>query len=159
MIRTVLAVLLSLVLATPLIAQRVSNGGTDETQIRDLIARYDKGEAVAQTDDVVSWSGAYKRPTVGQQKGEQIPTDRQPSLRVPGSQRSQTTVVRLEVSSGRDLAYEFSNSTLSFDLKSGAKEQFPTSILPVWKKEGGQWKVAAVFARPHYQEPAAPSRK
>jgi ketosteroid isomerase-like protein len=51
------------------------------------------------------------------------------------------------------LAYEFSNSTLSFDLKSGSKESFPTSLLRVWKKEDGQWKIAAMFARPHYQDP------
>ena len=155
MMRLLFAIPLVLTLTIPLLAQRASSAGSDDAEIRELIARYDRGEVVARTNDVVFWSGVYKYPTIGQEKGEQIPTDRQPSLRVPGSQRTRTTVVRIELSSARDLAYEFSNSTLSFDLKSGTKEEIPTSTLRVWKKEGGQWKIAAMFVRPHYQEPAA----
>jgi hypothetical protein len=132
---------------------------SDERQIRDLIERYAKGESIPRTADVVLWSGAYKRPTVGSERGEEIPSDRQPSARVPASQRNTTMPVRIEIAKSGDLAYEYSNSTLSFDLKNGGKESFPTSILRVWKKEGGQWKMAAMFARPHYQEPASPAGK
>ena len=71
------------------------------------------------------------------------------SNRVAGSQHSKTTVVRVEVSKSGDLAYEFSNSEVSFDLKDGNKESFPNSLLRVWRKEAGQWKIAAQFARPH----------
>jgi hypothetical protein len=126
---------------------------TDERQIRDLIERYGKGESIPRTADVVFWSGAFKRPIVGSERGEEIPSDRQPSARIPGSERNKTTPVRIEIAKSGDLAYEFSNSILSYDLKSGEKQSGPTSILRVWMKEGGQWKVAAWFARPHYQDP------
>jgi len=58
------------------------------------------------------------------------------------------------VAKSGDLAYEFSNSELSFDLKNGTREILPTSILRVWRKEGGEWKIAAWFSRPHHQEPS-----
>jgi len=123
---------------------------TDDQQIRALIARYDTGQRTGMaTKDVVFWSGAFKRPTVGSEQGEEVPSDRQVSDRVPGSQRSKTTVVRLEIAQSADLAYEFSNSDVSFDLKNGKKESFQNSLLRVWKKEAGQWKIAAQFARPH----------
>jgi ketosteroid isomerase-like protein len=70
-------------------------------------------------------------------------------LRLPGSQKNKTTVRRIEIAKSGDLAYEFSDSELSFDLKDGKRESFPTSALRVWKKEGGEWKVAAQFSRPH----------
>ena len=37
--------------------------------------------------------------------------------------------------------------------------QHPSSVLRVWKKDGGQWKIAAMFARPHYQEAAPPNTR
>ena len=82
-----------------------------------------------------------------------VPGDGQVSARVPDSQGAKTTVVRIEVAKSGDLAYEFSNSQVSFDLKDGKKQSFPNSVLRVWKKEADQWKIAAQFARPHYQEP------
>ena len=127
---------------------------SDERAIRDLIERYGQGETVPRTADVVLWSGAFQRPTVGAERGVEIPTDRAPSLRVPGSQRTTTKSLRIEVAKSGDLAYEFSDATLTFDLKNGRKENLDTSILRVWKKEAGQWKIAAMFARPHYQVPA-----
>jgi hypothetical protein len=127
---------------------------TDEQQIRAVIAKWDAGRRGLYTTDPVLWSGAYKRPTIGFLEREEIPTERPPSERVPGTQRYQTTPVRIEVAESGDMAYEFSNTELSFDLKSGKKESFPASFLRVWKKEAGQWKIAAQFSRPHYQEPA-----
>ena len=134
-----------------------------ERAIRDLIARYDKGESVARTDDEILWTGEFKRPTAGSQKREPVPADRQPSARVPGSpsrvlgsRRRVTTPVRIEIAKSGDLAYEFSNSELRFDLENGELDAIPLSVLRVWKKDGGQWKIAAMFARPHYQEAAPP---
>jgi ketosteroid isomerase-like protein len=144
---TIPAIVLAATSATS--AQRQQPHPADQTRIRELIANYDKGAAVARTSDVVFWSGAYKRPTVGAERGEEVSNGRQPSLRVPGSQRTRTVPVRIEFSAGGDMAYEYSNANLSFDLKSGAKQELQTSILRVWRKEAGQWKIAAMFARPH----------
>ena len=134
----------------------------DERAIRDLIARYDKGESVPRTDDVIVWTGEFKRPAIGSQKGEVLPADQRPSSarvpgaaseRVPNSRRRVTTPVRIEVAQSGDLAYEFSNSEVVFDLKNSQRETaVPASVLRVWKKDGAQWKMAAMFARPLYQE-------
>jgi len=127
-----------------------AQGATDEQQIRALIAKFDSGQAQGMsTADRIFWSGAYKKPVIGSQRPEEIPGEGQVSARVPGSQRNKTTPVRIEVAKSGDLAYEFSNSELSFELKDGKKESFMNSTLRVWRKEAGQWKIAAHFARPH----------
>ena len=163
-IRTLAAVAVLVSMAMSAEAQ-----SADERAIRDLIARYDKGESVTRTDDAIFWSGEFKRPTVGSQKREALPADRRPSsarvpgspsARVPGSRRRVTTPVRIEIAKSGDLAYEFSNSELIFDLQNGEREAaIPSSVLRVWKKDGGQWKIAVMFARPHYQEAAPPNTK
>jgi ketosteroid isomerase-like protein len=61
--------------------------------------------------------------------------------------------VRIAIAQSGDLAYEFSNSEVVFDLKNGERETaVPASVLRVWKKDRGQWKMAAMFARPLYQD-------
>jgi hypothetical protein len=47
------------------------------------------------------------------------------------------------------MAYEYSDGTVSFDLKSGQHVSFTNSSLRVWQKESGQWKLAASFTFPH----------
>jgi len=126
---------------------------TDEQQIRALISNYDAGQTEGMwTKDRIFWSGAIKRPVIGSQQAEEVPSDRAPSARKPRSQRNHTTPDRIEIAKSGDMAYEFSNSELSSELKDGQKERFPTSVLRVWKKEAGEWKIAAMFARPHYQD-------
>jgi hypothetical protein len=157
------------VLASITTSAEAQSQSADERAIRDLIARYDRGESVTRTDDVVVWTGDFERPTVGSARGEALPADQRPSsarvpgspsARVPGSRRRITTPVRIEIAKSGDLAYEFSNSELNFDLQNGEREAaIPASVLRVWKKEGGQWKIAAMFARPHYQEAAPPNTK
>jgi hypothetical protein len=129
---------------------------SDEQQIRALIAKNDAGQSddSLATKDRIFWSGAYKRPFISPARGEEIPDADRVSLRKPDSQRITTTPVRIEVAKSGDLAYEFSNGTLSYETKDGRKVSFPNSILRVWRKEGGQWKVAALFSQPHYEEPA-----
>jgi ketosteroid isomerase-like protein len=130
----------------------------DEKAIRDAIARFDRGETRGlYAADRVFWSGAYRKPTVGADPGEEIPSANQPSARVPNSQRNQTTPVRIEIAKSGDLAWEFSDGVISFDMKDGRKVSFPQGILRVWRKEGADWKIAAIFTRPHDQTAPAPS--
>jgi hypothetical protein len=154
--------------AIPVAAQSQS---VDERAIRDLIARYDQEGrgSVPHTDDTIYWTGPFKAPTVGSQAPDPLPRSEQPSAtrapgapseRVPGARRRVTTPVRIEVAASGDLAYEFSDSELVFDLRNGERETAtPASVLRVWRKDAGQWKIAAMFARPHYQEPAPPNAK
>ena len=135
------------VLASIAISAEAQSQSADERAIRDLIARYDKGESVARTDDMIYWTGGSKRPTVGSQEGEPLPAAQRPSSarvpgapseRVPDSRRRVTTAVRIDIATSGDLAYEFSNSELDFDLKNGEREAAtPASVLRVWKKDGG----------------------
>ena len=104
--------------------------------------------------DSIFWSGAIKRPVIGNEVGEEIPDDTRPSERRPGSQRSKTVPVRIEVAKSGDLAYEFSSRELMVEMKDGRKISMPTSVLRVWRKDAGQWKIAAHFSNSHYQEPA-----
>ena len=148
------------------VAAQSSSSSADERAIRDLIARYDKGERISRSDDSVLWAGDSRRPTLGSQPREPLPADEQPSVQVggapartPNSRRRITTPVRIEVATSGELAYEFSDSELTFDLENGAREAILSSVLRVWKKDAGQWKIAAMFARPHYREAATPGPK
>jgi hypothetical protein len=156
----------AVLLASLALAAAAQAPSADERAIRNLIARYDQGESVARTDDVILWSGEFKQPTVGSEAREALPADQRPSSarapgatseRVPGGRHRVTTPVRIEIATSGDLAYEFSNSELLFDLNNGEREAaLPSSVLRVWKKQEGQWKIAAMFARPHYQAAAPP---
>jgi|1185.fasta_scaffold176693_1 hypothetical protein len=159
------------VLASIAISAAAQSQSADEREIRALIARYDvEGEsAVPSTADMIYWTGPFKRPTVGAEQRDPLPADLQPSAtrapnaqseRVPGSRRRVTTPIRLEIAKSGDLAYEYSNSEVRFDLRNGQQEVVtPASVLRVWKKDGGQWKIAAMFARPHYTETTASKAK
>jgi hypothetical protein len=159
----------AVVLAAIGISAEAQTPSADDRAIRDLIARYDSGESVARTADDILWTPDFARPVIGRQRGgflvyvepftpDQVAAARAAaaaSPRVPGSRRRVTTPVRIETAQSGDLAYEFSNSELSFDLKSGGRDVTTSSVLRVWKKEEGQWKIAALFARPHDVEAAA----
>jgi len=122
----------------------------DEKAIRDQIARYDRGERDGMSiADVVFWSAAYRRPTIGRERSEESTAIRTPiAARVPNSQRNKTTPVRIVVAKSGDLAYEFSNGELSYETKEGKTVVIAQGILRTWQKDGGQWKVAAMFTRP-----------
>ena len=126
-----------------------SKPALDEQQIRALIAAEETGDRPTRTADRIFWSGAYRRPTVGAERGEETPGDEGIANRVPKSERSQTTVRRIVIAKSQDLAYEFSDATLSYDLKDGRHMSVPRSVLRVWRKEEGQWKEEAYFSRAH----------
>jgi ketosteroid isomerase-like protein len=136
---TTLAVLASsnAVNASPTWAQTTS----DEQAIRALDAR--EGP---YTDDSFFFSGAYNRPLIGK---EPPPADR-------GGVRKGFKMVdkidKLRVSKSGDLAYAYGTSTLSWE----GQKPFDAAFLRVYRKEGGSWKVAALFQRPVEPEGAPP---
>jgi hypothetical protein len=99
--------------------------------------------------DHVFWSGAYRRPTVGIERSEFTGGPASLPNRVLGSQRSTTTPLRIVVADSRDLAYEYSRSTLEYDLKGGEHRKVEVGVLRVWQKVGGEWREAASFERPY----------
>ncbi len=132
-------------------SSRVRGAGSnaaEEAAIRKLIAAGDQtgrsaGPAMA---DGIFWSGQFKRPIVGTEKGERFPGA---DDRVAGSQKTKTEPIRIVIADSRDLAYEYSKGTFEFDRKSGEHVSFDLGLLRVWQKEGGGWKVAATFMRPY----------
>jgi ketosteroid isomerase-like protein len=118
----------------------------EEGTIRALIEK-GSNSRLPFTEDGIFWSGAYKRPTVGSQRAERFPEDSQEKRK---NQKGSTKLERLEVAASGDVAWEFSYGTLEFDVDETPSRHvsFETATLRVWKKMDGQWKVAAVFARP-----------
>ena len=116
---------------------------TEEAVIRALIT---SGQ-VKPTDDAIFWSGAFKRPTVRPEKGEEFPGHEQSKR---SNVKTTTDVQRIEVAASGDLAYEFSYGTLEFDLAGPPSQHvaFKTASLRVWKKVNGEWKIAAALVRP-----------
>jgi ketosteroid isomerase-like protein len=112
-----------------------------------------KDAAANRAPDAIFWSGAYARPIIGKageatakpRSGERFDQRR-------NVQRSEN-IVRLEVAASGDMAYDFTNFTLSYDL-ADTKEHasFQGSALRVWKKLDGQWRAVAWFARPYDDE-------
>jgi hypothetical protein len=125
----------------------------EEAAIRQIIAAHDqKGggglEGVPQLADRVIWTGAEKRPMMGDEKGELRSTSSVPN-RVPGHTTIKTEPIRIVVADSRDLAYEYGKVTTEFDLKSGEHVKLEAGMLRVWQKQDGNWKEAAVFTRPY----------
>ena len=119
----------------------------DEAAIRKLIAAADQAgtSQVPRLPDAIFWSGAYKRPIVGSEKGI-LGDPSNVENRV--SQTSKTAPQRIVVADSRDLAYEYSTGTLEYDLKNGQHKKTERALLRVWQKQNGEWKQAAVFLRP-----------
>ncbi len=145
--RLVIVGMLMLAFLAPMQAQDLK---ADEAAIRALIARQnDAGARVPVMPGYVFWSGALKAPVTGGEKPIEIGGPNALSNRVPGSQKSTQVVNKLEISKAGDMAWEFSTGRTSYELKSGTKNEFTVSLLRVWRKDAGQWKVAAQFVRPH----------
>ena len=146
-----IALLSSLALATFVtVVLGAQSPGGDEAAIRAAIAELQRTDL--RTADSLFFSGAYVRPFVRGENEETLLTTRARMV-VRGSTRNDLQVRRIEVASSGDLAYEFSDGTVSRRMKqSDGTEQpatFQNSTLRVWKKVNGQWRVAAHFSAPH----------
>jgi ketosteroid isomerase-like protein len=136
---------LTLLRVTSAQAQKIDTRA-EEAAIRALV---NSSEHPPFTEDAVFWSGAYSRPIVGRDTANVKP---HPDAHIGQRRNIKSTneIVRLEVAAAGDMAYEFSNFTLSYDVADTQQHvSFPGSILRVWKKVNGQWRVVAAFARPH----------
>ena len=123
---------------------------SDEAAIRSIISRSNEsGTALPAMPGHVFWSGAYKAPVMGAEKPVERGGPGAPSNRVPGSQKVTTTVNKLEIAKAGDMAWEYSTNRTSYEVKGSGKTEFSASSLRVWRKDGGEWKVAAQFIRPH----------
>jgi ketosteroid isomerase-like protein len=139
--RVMVFCVLLLVIGAP--SLRAADVKAEEAAIRAEIASgYQK-----HTDDAIQWTGPLKRPAIFPDKGEEFP-GHEYSKRI--NPKYTTDVQRIDVAASGDLAYEFSYGNVEYDLAGPPQTHraFKTGVLRVWKKIDGQWKVAAMFARP-----------
>lgn len=123
----------------------------EEAAIRTLVNRSPgpPGRGLL-TEDGIFWSGAYPRPLVGRVDTAAVKPLPDARMEQRRNVKSTSEIVRLEVAGAGDMAWEFSNFTLSYDLADTKEHQsFPGSLLRVWKKVDGQWRIAAAFMHPH----------
>lgn len=145
---------LSLVFVAPLLR---ADAKSDEAAIRAAaVSKHAKG-----TDDAIFWSGAFKRPFVLPNKGETFPKD---DFSKRTNEKTSIDIQRIEVAASGDLAYEFSLGSTEFDIIATTPpkhEAFKFGLLRVWKKVNGEWRIAALFARPldiPFADTAAPAK-
>jgi ketosteroid isomerase-like protein len=122
----------------------------EEAAIRAAIAELPRTDL--RTVDSVFFSGAYMRPFIrGQNESE--PLTALARTIVPGSTKNDIRIRRIDVASSGDMAYEFSDGTVTRRMKRPDRSEepatFENSMLRVWKKVNGQWRVAAHFSAPH----------
>jgi len=115
----------------------------EEAAIRAVIA----AAKTPYTDDSVFWTGLYKRPVVGKETPEPFPDS---GIGKRKNQKNTTKVERLQVAASGDMAWEFSYVHTEYDSDETPSQHksFDASLLRVWEKVNGEWKVAAIFGRP-----------
>ena len=130
---------------------------SDEQVIRNIVQRADTDEgALKYTENRIFVSGLYPRPIIGKrnEEEEKISVGARETRK---NLKRKTEIIRLVVSEGKDMAYEFGKGAMSWDDKDGKRTGFEGSHLRVWRKIKGEWLVEAHFSRPN--EPASGSEK
>ena len=105
--------------------------------------------------DAVFWSGAYAKPIVHDNgRYTAVPID-SAHMSLRRNYKRTEEIVRLDVAKSGDLAYDFTNFTMSFDV-AGTNEHVSVkgSALRVWKKIDGRWRIEAWFMRPYDSQDA-----
>lgn len=106
------------------------------------------------TDDFVFVSGHYPRPIIGRQQVVAEDTATASADDAPIKHPVlKTRPQRVEVSKSGDMAYGFALFDMEFDRPDSAGKtehvKFEGSQLTVWRKIGGEWRLAASFNRPN----------
>jgi hypothetical protein len=86
-------------------------------------------------------SGAYARPIIGLQAAKTAPRPRGGDHK---NFKAEESIQKLQIAKSGDLAYAYGSSLLSFE----GSAPFEAAFLRVYRKEGGKWRIAAMFARP-----------
>ena len=108
----------------------------EEAAIRALV---NGSDCPPYTEDAIFWSGAYPQPLIGTRDSANVKPHPEARMDQRRNTKATNEIVRLEVAAAGDMAYEFSNFTLSYDMADTQQHlSFPGSMLRVWKKVNGQ---------------------
>ena len=124
---------------------------------RTVWALFARGvDSAPATGDAIFVSGAYPRPIIGRQQISRSDSGTR-AAHASAAMRTRTTSkvrpIRVEVSQSGDMAYGFALFDMAFDRpdSTGKSERvaFEGSQLTVWRRAGGEWRLAAAFMRPN----------
>lgn len=130
--------------------ERATTAVPDGLALRQLIQRIATGDVEPElTDDVIFVSGAYPRPVIGRAQLPDAETVPEAHVQERRNERKTEQLERLVIAASGDLAYDFGNFTLRFEVVDCQPVQFGGSYLRVWRKRDGAWLVDAWFLRPN----------
>lgn len=139
-----------LVAVRPPAARGADDISQDEKQIRELVRKKDAGEEIKSTEDSIFVAGPVSRPLIGkEQQAEFYKTQGNAILESRPNMKRETRVMRVVVAKSGDLAYEYSDFTMSWDSEDKKRTTFEGSYLRVWRKVNEEWLEEAFFARPN----------
>ena len=121
---------------------------------RALLALIEGPERMEMTEDFIFVSGAYPQPLIGRAAVQANRNRREQIQQLRPNLKDTSTRLQLFVSESGDMAYEYGLFRMSWDAPEGGRTEFEGTYLEVYRKENGQWKRAASFARPNEPEPA-----
>ena len=126
---------------------------TDEQILRQLIKQESAGKTTIKFNgNAVFATDALSRPRL-LQKVNEIDGVRMQTISAPRPNQILTIEIRrIVVAESKDLAYEYSDFTISYDQPDKTPDGYTGSHLRVWRKTQGEWRVDAVFARQNQPE-------
>ena len=119
------AVLISLVVVSPVVAQTPAEKAY-RAKVQEVRS------TTAYTDDAFVFTGQSSRPFSG---GRRLPS---------GGLKQEEKIDTIVVSKSRDLAYAYGTAKVSWE----GQEPFDAAFLKVYRKDGDEWKIAAMLQRP-----------
>jgi ketosteroid isomerase-like protein len=119
---------------------------SEAQRLRELIERLQREQRPPPiSDDVFFASGGFPAPLRGAAALRAASAAQRATRRNPSRT---TTVERLEVAAGGDLAYEYGTQRLEWDTLEGEHRTVDRVYLQVWRQEAGDWRLAAGVAHP-----------
>ena len=128
------------------------SGGTSggaEAAIRKIVAAENQGQPAPQMANRIFRSDAYKEPAVNGRRAVPATTTIGSPPEAGVFQKIVRTPVRIVVADSGDLAYEYEAAVLTITLTDGTSRTNDVSLIRVWQKDHGEWKLAVDFAAPY----------
>jgi hypothetical protein len=124
---------------------------SDDEAIRASIQAIDEGNDPSLTDDPILFSGVNDKPLVGKEVEKFHATEGKKLKEERKNLKRETKVRRLVIAQSGDIAYEFSDFTMSWDSADKGHVTINGSIMRAWKKtkHTNDWQLDMTFARPY----------
>jgi hypothetical protein len=122
-------------LASPASAQVPRDTSANEAAIREMVAKAD----AKFTDDAVVWADGYLRPFRMTEEFSVRKELHDPAVVNRKNVKMSTSVLLIQFSAAADMAYEYSNTHVSYEEKTHVEMDVP--VLRVWRKSSGNGRL------------------